>query len=235
MKDTHLISRVLGAVALTLTLTGSAYAQQTLNLTFGGVTPRGEDARAAGDVLVADRTFLAFEVDDFAAPTVGAEWLVPLGNRLEAGAGLSFSRRTVPTVYRDFVASDRTEIEQQLRLRQVPLAFTLRVVPTGHDSPIQPYIGAGVGVSLWRYSEFGDFIDFGSPGREVRRASVVADGAATGVIALGGLRFASDTLSVGGEVRYLGATADLDNRFAGTTLDLGGWTYQFTVGLRFGR
>jgi hypothetical protein len=57
-------------------------------------------------------------------------------------------------------------------------------------------------------------------------------------VVLAGLRFAGDTVSAGAEVRYHGAAADLGARFAGAQLepriDLGGWTYQFTVGLRFG-
>ena len=33
----------------------------------------------------------------------------------------------------------------------------------------------------------------------------------------------------------MSADAALDDRFAGPRIDLGGWTYQATVGIRFGR
>ena len=56
-----------------------------------------------------------------------------------------------------------------------------------------------------------------------------------GPLALGGVRFASDSFSVGGEIRYQKADADLSDDFAAPKLDLGGWTYQFTLGFRFGR
>ncbi len=223
------------AVALLVGSPAPARAQQTLSVTLGGFQPLGQDARVSDDVLLANNEFLAFNVDDFRRGTVGAEWLVGLGSIFEVGAGASFYRRTVPTVYRDFVGSDGTEIEQNLRLRMIPVAFTLRIVPTTLSSPIQPYIGAGVAAINWRYSEFGDFIDFGSPGRVVRPGTFVASGTAVAPVALGGLRFASDTLTVGGEVRYQRADVELDNRFAGSRLDLGGWTYQFTLGFRFGR
>ena len=44
----------------------------------------------------------------------------------------------------------------------MPVAFTVRLIPLGPRSPVQPYIGAGVGVINWRYSESGEFIDFGA-------------------------------------------------------------------------
>ena len=218
-----------------LALPPSATAQQTVNVTLGAFVPRGEDARIENDVLVENRRFLTFDLKDFTAPTIGAEWLVPLGGFFEAGAGVGFSRRTVPTVYTAFQDNSGREIEQELRLRTVPVALTIRLLPLGQRSPFQPYFGAGFGIVNWRYSETGDFIDFGRPGRPVSRASFVADGTATGPIALGGIRFGGDSVSIGGEVRYQDASADLDDRFAGSKIDLGGWTYLFTAGVRFGR
>jgi hypothetical protein len=211
-----------------------ALAQQTLNFSLGYFTVRGEDARVEGDALNANSTFLAFDVDEFNGASVGAEWLIPLGNFVEAGAGVGFTRQTVPSVYEDFVDDDGTEIEQRLRLRTVPVEFTMRLLPLGQTSPVQPYVGGGIGIFNWRYSEFGEFIDFDRR-NAVFEAQYVADGSETGPVALAGIRFASDSFSAGGEVRYRGASADLDDRFAGSKIDLGGWVYQFTVGVRFGR
>jgi hypothetical protein len=215
-----------------LLLPAPAAAQQTLNFSVGYFTPKGQDARVPGDVLNANRDFLVFDVKEFNGPSGGAEWLIPLGQFVEAGAGISLTRRTVFSVYEDFVDSDGTEIEQDLRLRTLPIAFTLRVVPTGQRSPVQPYFGAGLAVINWRYSESGEFIDFGD-NREIFRDTFAAQGNKTGPVALAGLRFAGDAATAGFEVRYQKAEADLDNRFAGSKLDLGGWTYNFTVGIRF--
>ncbi len=209
-----------------------AAAQQTFNLSLGYFTPRGEDARVEGDVLNANRNFLAFDIRDFNGATVGAEWLIPIGDYIEGGIGVGFSRRTVASVYNDFVDVDGTEIEQDLRLRLVPIAFTFRLLPLGRSSKVQPYIGAGLGIINWRYSESGEFIDFGA-GREVFRDQYVADGSKTGPVVLGGIRYGGEAVSVGGEVRYHSADAELDDRFAGPAIDLGGWTYQMTVGVRF--
>jgi hypothetical protein len=218
-----------------------AAAQQTLNFSLGYFTVRGEDARVDGDILNEHRgaeAALVYEISEFNGPTVGAEWLVPLGDYLEAGAGVAFSRRTVPSVYEDFVDADGSEIEQDLRLRLVPVAFTVRVLPLGQQSGVQPYFGGGLGVINWRYSESGEFVDF-SQGNAIFREQYVASGNETGPVVLGGLRFAGDTVSAGAEVRYHSATGDLGSGGFGSTsaepkIDLGGWSYLFTIGMRFG-
>lgn len=218
-----------------------ALAQQTLNFNFGYFSVRGEDARVDRDgerdrdVLLANREFLTFEIDEFSGGTAGVEWLIPLGNYVEAGAGVGYYRRTVPSVYTDFQANNGTEIAQDLRLRIIPTALTFRVLPLGQSSAFQPYVGAGLGIYNWRYSETGDFIDFGSVNQRVIRGSFVASGTETAPMALAGIRFAGDSLSVGGEVRYQKAEGELGEDFAADTIDLGGWIYQLTVGLRFGR
>ena len=213
----------------------TADAQQTINFSLGLLTPRGADARVDGDVLNANRTFLFFDVDDFKSASIGGEWLVPFNEFFEGGAGIGFSRRTVPSVYADFTDNFGNEIEQKLRLRMVPFSFTVRALPLGQSNPFQPYIGAGLAVINWRYAEFGDFVDFGLPGSPVFPGSFVATGTSTGPVVLGGIRFGGETLTAGGEIRYHRAEGDLSSDFEGSKIDLGGWTYNFTLGIRFGR
>jgi hypothetical protein len=229
----RLASSFLLAGACVLAVPAAASAQQTLNFSIGGFSPRGFDARVQGDTLVENRDFLVFDMGDFTGASVNGEWLVPIGEYFEAGAGIGFYRRTVPTVYEDFVDDDGTEIDQELRLRVVPVSFTVRVLPLGQSNGVQPYFGAGLGIFNWRYSESGEFVDFRDD--TVFRESYVADGNATGPLAFGGIRFAAESFSVGGEVRYQAADADLPDEFVGSRIDLGGWNYLFTVGFRFGR
>jgi hypothetical protein len=224
-----MVCGVLGAFAR------PASAQQTLNFSFGYFTVKGEDARVDRDILNTNLNSFVFDVSDFNSATVGGEYLVALGNYLEAGAGASFSRRTVPSVYAEFVNDDSSEIEQDFRLRLVPIAFTVRLLPTGQSSAVQPYFGGGVGFINWRYSESGQFID---RNRAIFRDSFVATGSERAPIVLAGIRFAGDSLSAGGEIRYQKAEASLGSTFAGLSdpqIDLGGWTYQATVGIRFGK
>lgn len=224
---------VAGAVLMCAT-TASAQDRglQTVNFTLGYFTPLGFEARDDDDVLNANSTFLLFDLDDFNGASVGGEWLFPLARNVEGGIGLSYSKRTVPSIYQDFVDPDGTEIDQDLSLRIVPFAFTLRLIPVDPRSPVQPYIGAGVGVFSWRYSEIGEFIDFGA-GNEIFEDRYVKTGMNAGPVVLGGIRFVGDTASGGFEIKYQKATGDLDENFAAPKIDLGGWTYNFTVGVRF--
>jgi len=211
----------------------AAQAQQTFNATLGYFTVRGEDARVDGDVLNANRNFLEFEIKDFNGPSIGGEWLFPIGNYIEAGAGVSFTRRTVPTVYSRLVNANGSEIEQDLKLRMVPIALTFRALPLGQNRGFQPYLGGGLNVIPWRYSESGQFVDARTSA--IFNSSFVESGTATGPVAMGGIRFAGDALASGFEIRYQAAKADLPAPFAGPAIDLGGWSYLFTIGARFGR
>ena len=209
-----------------------AVAQQSLNLYLGGVTPRSEDARSRGDVLVNNLSFLAFDIKDFSAQTFGGEWLVGLGNNFEGSLGVGFNTRTVPTVYLNFVNSTGAEIEQDLKLRVIPFTATVRFLPMGRHNGIEPYIGAGVGVFNYRYSESGQFL---ATDRSIFRDTFIGSGSATGPVILGGVRVPIGSWGVGGEIRYQSAEGLLpaDQKFAGDKIDLGGFNYLFTVNVRF--
>ena len=231
MPRTRTVS-VVATCALVLAWAGPAASQQTLNLTLGAFVPTSEDARVDGDVLNENRRDLLFDIGDFTGPIVGGEWLVGIGDVVEVGAGVGFQRRSVASIYERLVDSDGSEIDQDLRLRVVPVAFTVRVLPLGQRAAVQPYVGAGLGVFWWRYSEAGEFV--GSD-NGIFRDQFAATGSATGPVVVAGIRFADPDFAVGGEVRYRSAAADLDSRFAGPQprIDLGGWTYQVTIGRRF--
>jgi len=223
----------LACTAVVLLEARPALAQQTFNVSLGYFMLHSEDARVSGDVLNANRNFLTFDVKDFNGASVGGEWLFPVGNYIEAGAGVAFTRRTVPTVYTRLLNRDGSEIEQELKLRTVPATFTFRVLPLGQDRGFQPYLGGGLGVFMWRYAESGQFVDTST--NAIFNNSYTASGTATGPVGLGGIRFAADSFATGFEIRYQKAQADLAPPFAGPKLDLGGWSYLFTVGARFGR
>jgi len=231
MLQRTVTSAVLVFAAI-LTCARPAHAQQTVNFTLGYFVPLKDDARTSGDVININQSFLAFNPDEFGGASIGGEWLVALGRFFEAGAGVSYTGQTVPSVYRDFIDSDGTEIDQDLELRIVPIAFTVRYVPFGQSTPLQPYVGGGLGVINWRYRESGEFVDFGA-GRVIFEDTFEGTGTSTGPIFVGGVRFAGRRLTAGGEIRYQHAEGDLPDDFAGSKIDLGGWTYNATVGLRF--
>jgi opacity protein-like surface antigen len=218
--------------AAIFSLPAPARAQQAINLSLGGFVVTGEDARVDDDVLFANREILSFDIADFNTGSAGIEWLLPVGEFFEIGAGAGIASRRVPTVYSDFVDRDGSEIEQDLRLRIVPLTATVRVLPFGRSRAVQPYIGGGIGFFNYRYSEVGDFVDFTD--RSVFTDRFVAEGTETGPVVLAGLRFpVGDVWSLGGEVRYQKAEADLSTDFLGSKLDLSGVHYLFTVHVKF--
>jgi outer membrane protein W len=226
---------VAGMVTVSLLSASSVSAQQqSLNFSLGYFTVRGEDARVEGDVLVENREVYLFDFDDFNTVSMGVEYVYAFGDYLEAGAGLGFSSRGVDTIYDDYVRPDGSEIEQQLKLRVIPISLTARILPLGRTGIFQPYVGGGIGIYNWRYSETGDFIDFTLPGHPLFRESYSQSGTSVGPVAVFGARFPMGNVTVGGEVRYQKAEGDLDTvDFFGPKIDLGGFHYSATVGVRW--
>ena len=222
----------LVAAAAILLAPSIASAQQALNFSVGGFVPTGHDGRDHDDVLVNNQDFLAFKIDDFTGATFGAEWLAGLGDKFEAGLGTGYYARTVPAVYLDFVNSNGSEIEQDLKLRVVPFTATIRFLPLGHRNGIQPYFGGGVGVLAWKYSETGEFLATDST---IFRGDFDTSGSTTGPLFLGGVRVPIGTWGLGFELRHQWAEGKIPaaDDFAGTSIDLGGFTYNFTVHVRF--
>jgi outer membrane protein W len=215
-----------------------AAAQQSLSLNIGYFALRGEGSRVAGDTIVENlfATYpfaLAYQVSDFNNVTFGAEWLFPIGNFIEGGVGVNYYQETVPSFYLDLVDTDGSEILQDLRLRTVPITATIRFIPTGRRAAFQPYVGAGVGIIPWNYSESGDFAD---PNFDIFTWEYKDSGTAVGPVFFGGLRAPlSRAFMLGAEVRYQYANGDLDPSvgFQGTKIDVGGWTYQANFIVRF--
>jgi opacity protein-like surface antigen len=212
----------------------TADSRQAIGFTLGYFVVKGDDGRDENDVLFANKNSLLFETKDFNGASFGAEWLVAVTDYIEVGAGISFYQRTVPSIYAQLQADDGSEIEQDLKLRQVPMSATVRFLPIGRNGGFQPYIGAGIGVINWRYTETGEFVDFDD---QIFRATFTAKGNETGPVILGGVRFpVSDVWTVGGEVRWHraeGDTGGIDEGFLGDKIDLGGLTYNFAVHFRF--
>lgn len=217
--------------------TSSSDGNSTVNFTIGYFALKGLESRVDEDVLLnnlQNQHPLLFEVKDFNSVLVGAEYLVGLGRHFEAGIGVGFSQRTVPSVYADLTRPGDVEIEQDLKLRQIPVTFSGRVLLLPRGSSVEPYIGAGLVAIRYRYSEVGDFI---APDLTIFPERYVAEGVATGPTVLAGLRAPVGNWTVGGEVRWQKAEAkklrDQAADFLGDRLDLGGWTANFTFGVRF--
>ncbi len=218
--------------AIVLLLPALASAQQSFQLNVGYFAPKGEDSRADGDALVENLAFHSFDLGDLGNVTVGGEWLLPVGDYLEAGVGVSYFSRSIPSVYTDYVNDNGAEIEQDFKLRIVPVSATVRFLPLGRGARVEPYIGAGVGVFFWRYTETGEFIDDVG---DIFRDRFQGDGTEVGPLVFGGVRLPmTHNFSIGGEVRYQRAEGELDpDLFNGDRIDLGGLTWQAVLQFKF--
>lgn len=227
------LSALISAFGCALLLAPSpSFAQQSLNIYVGGFFPLGLNARDFDDVLFQNQDYLAFWFPDFNGPTIGAEYLVGIGDFVEAGAGIGYYKQTVPSVYADLINDNGSEIYQDLRLRITPMTATFRFLPLGRNAGVVPYVGAGVGIFSWRYSETGDWVD--PIDGTIYFDNFVGSGTSVGPVFLGGLRVPLGMMDVGGEVRYQRATGDLPaDQFYSSKIDLGGWTYSATFNIRF--
>ncbi len=217
---------------------------QAVSFNIGYFQVRGEDARLSeGDILASELNggyydSLAFNLKDFNNAAFSGEWLIGLGDFLEGGIGVGYySSGGVPSVSANFVNSNtNADIPQTLRLRIIPINATVRFLPLGRGSVVEPYIGAGVGIFPWRYSEVGQFVFPNADGSvDISTGTYEASGTAVGPVVLGGARFPFGNYAIGGEIKWQRATGTLPlSQFLSDKIDLGGITYQATFVVRFG-
>jgi outer membrane protein W len=212
-----------------------ATSRNSVSFSLGYFGLRGIESRDPDDVLVGDLVNahpLLFEVNDLNGPTFAGEYLLAVNRHVEAGVSLGFSQKTISTVYADITHSNQSEIQQDLKLRQIPVNFIGRFLILPRGSAVEPYIGAGVTAIRYQYSEAGEFVDQDG---FIFPAVYKTDGTAAGPIVLAGVRAPIDNWTVGGEFAWQKVVADVpvDDGLLGTKLDLGGWHFKFNVGFRF--
>jgi outer membrane protein W len=222
-----------------LSAAGSASAQQSVNLSIGGFIPRGDQVSAIvtgrdpNDVLTANSDFLDFDFRNFRGVTANGEWLIGFADKFEGSLGIGIYNKTTPAFYDAVVNSDGSDIVQDLNLRVIPFTATVRFLPLGHHDAIVPYVGAGVGVFTWHYSESGQFVD--PTDNSIFRDTFTGNGSTVGPVILGGVRIPIGRVEPGFEVRWQSAKGDLpaSEGFAGSKIDLGGVNYLFTLNFKF--
>ena len=232
---THGSTRRATLALLVLACAATAHAQrQSVTFGVGYFAVRGEDARIMDDVVVENLSLFAFDLKDFNGPTISGEWVLPFGQYFETGVGVGYYQRTVPSVYTDFVNVDGAEIPQDFSLRVIPVSATVRLLPTGRRTAVEPYVGGGLALLSWRYSEFGEFIDFNT--FDVFQDRFIATGTDVGPLAVGGVRVPfGDRFALGGELRYQwgSGVVGVENGFLNERIDLGGLTSQVTFSVLF--
>ena len=216
-------------------VSASAQVVQSVGVGVGLFVPRGEDARIDNDVWLANLPVFRFEIKDFRGGELSGEWNFAFNNRLELGLGGAFYQRSVPTLYLDYVNKDQSEVESAFKLRTVPMTAVVRLMPFGKPGDFQLYLGGGIAVTPWKYSEIGDFIDF-NDNNNVYHARYIASGTSTGAVILAGFRapMGGDVYALTAEGRYVTGKGTLNqDDFLGTKIDLGGTSYRVGFLIRF--
>lgn len=239
---------ILSAALLVFSVPASAQVVQGLHIGGGFFSPKGFDSRVDGDVLVRDAfgeslpdfpelsDALVFDMGDFRSGHLFAEWTFGFGDHVEVAAGAGFYTKTVPTIYYDLVDEFGDEIDQELGLRIVPLTAIVRFLPIGRAGDFQPYVGAGVGVFNFRYTEQGRFVD--PVTFDIYEDRYTTTGSVPGGLVLGGVR-----IPIGGDIygltlegRYqfaTGETGGIDAGFLDEKIDLGGASFDIGFLVRF--
>jgi hypothetical protein len=230
-----MVQKVLVSAALVLAAAAGAVrpasAQQTLTVQIGAFMPKGEDGRVEGDVLVVNRQYLLFDFGDFNGFLVNGDWSIALGQFFEAGAGFGYYQATVPAIYDEWIHEDGFEIEQDLKLRIMPLTAVVKILPLGAKRAFQPYVGGGLGVYFWRYVETGEFL---ADDDTIFADTFEQSGTSVGPVVVFGARGrVSGSALIGVEGRYQWGSGNLNEDFLGDKIDLGGFTLLATFGYRF--
>lgn len=215
-------------------VTGSATAGN-LEVRAGRFTPRTDSNlfRDASELFTVSKK-------DWRGWTGGLEYNTEITPQFEVGVSLDGYSQSIDTNYREFTRPNRREILQTLKLSIVPVGVSLRVLPFERDAVLRPYVAVGGDVIFWRFEEFGDFIDFNSPTRDILADSFRSEGVKVGAHVAAGVRVRlSHDLSATGEWRYLAASrAEMGDDFKAQApdvneLDLTGHSLTFGVNLRF--
>jgi hypothetical protein len=177
----------------------------------------------------------------FDAPYLAGEINFRPWDRWDVGLGVGWTRSRALTEYRRWIDADDGPIEQETTFQVVysTLGIKYALRERGRQigrlawvpSRVTPWVGAGIGVSAYKFTQVGDFVD-------TETLEIFSDALETsdeGLILYGSLG-ADMTLVknaiVTAEVRYSYSSADVDGSYLYfNDIDLGG--LQFMVGLGF--
>jgi opacity protein-like surface antigen len=222
------MKRVLAATTMAVALAALTFVPQAsagnLQIRLGGFFPS-----ASSNLFSDDSSLYRIDQDhplkksDWAGGTGGIEFSHRVGHNLELGFHLDGFEREMDTSYNDYTRPSGGDIFQTLRLNEVPLGVTLRIVGGSRHSTVRPYIGVGPDIVFWRYEEEGSFIRFSDPTLPIVDDDFVrSEGTALGAHVAAGLRVAiNEDIGLLAEGRYLAAgKKTMKDDFAGTGLKI---------------
>lgn len=193
---------------------------------------------AGGDLFRYATSDFTLARADFRAPTLGFDLGFAVGPRTELVVGLMPASARVASEYRDWVDADDRPIEQTTAFLRAPLTATVRYYLADRGraigstawipAKVVPFVGAGAGLTRYRFEQVGDFVDFRTDPPDVLPDRLTSTGWAPVVQASGGVQLNLSTrFLLTTEVRYLRGSVDAsrpERDFVGYRLDLSGLT-----------
>ena len=209
--------------------------------TFIGVSVGWLAPSEEGGIFDFTRDLLTVDDGDFDTAVVRFGVGRAMSPRLDIVAEIGFGSSSVVSEYRDFVDFDDLPIVQTTELAQTPLGGSLRfwLIPRGRDvsrlawvpNRFAPYLGAGGGALWYRFTQFGEFVDFVD-------LSIFSDRLESSGWTTSGHLFAGASISLTRrlfldvEARYVWANTPLSGDFVGfDNIDLD--SVQLTGGIEF--
>jgi opacity protein-like surface antigen len=198
-------------------------------------------ASASSDLFDFVTDTLTVEKDNFNTGTFSVEMAVNVTSHLDILAGFDIGQSTTPSEYRDFIDNRGLPIQQTTEFKQNLITASARfsLIPRGREisrfawipRTFVPYVGAGSGVTNYRFQQYGDFVDFAD--NHVFGESFTSDGWTPIVQAFGGTDIkVYKRLYMSLEGRYTWANTELDQDFIDfAPIDLGG--FRFGVGIHY--
>jgi opacity protein-like surface antigen len=124
--------------------------------------------RAEGEIYDFLTDQLTLEKSDFNAPAGTIDFSLRLTSWLDAVFGVEYSGRETSSEDRYFEDEFGNPIEQDTRLTQVPITFSLKLYPIGRGrqvgqyawvrKAVVPYLGGGIGPTWYELKQKGDFV-----------------------------------------------------------------------------
>lgn len=214
----------------------------TLSVSGGWVVP-GEGSAKESDVFQHTRLNLTVDGGAFASPVTMAEVAFRVSERLDLALGLEHASSTVHSEDREFFFQDHRPIEQSTRFARTGAQGSVKgyLFPRGRalsrfawvPSRWSPYVGAGAGITGWKFVQTGDFVDYQT--LDIFADEIDAAGTATTAHALAGIQLSlTPRFILKGEYRYLWGRGGVEGTdFSGfEAIDLSGSRATIGVAVR---
>jgi hypothetical protein len=212
----------------------------------GALTLRGGWSlpSAGSDIFSFTTNQLTINRSDFHSPLIGADLSFHLLSRTDIVYSVEYSGMNRGSEFRHFIDNNHQPIQQSTALFRVPQTLSVKQYLTDRGRSVGQlawiparfavYVGAGGGITWYRFKQHGDWIDFTD--NSVFPATMQSEGW-TGVaqILAGGEWSLSERFAAVTEARYLRSHATMDpSDFTGfAPIDLSGFSTTAGIAVRF--